>query len=600
MVDATYSDAAASPSPLRHARARRLILILPSVALAILALALSVGVLASAPHSPLDWALLVPFELVMAWECLIVWQLILGFAVWLRGPEALSPLERRARSVEPVATGLSRTALVIPICDEEPAAVFACVEVALRSLARTGRVHDVDVHVLSDTRRAAVAAEEERLWAALPASGGLPRVFYRHRADNAGRKAGNVMEFLDRAGDGYDFAVVLDADSLMSGDAIRRLIRLMEENARVGLIQTVSYATGHETLFARVQQFAVRLYAPLALRGLDYWQGTEGSYWGHNAILRVAPFKAHCRLPVLPGRPPFGGEILCHDIVEAALMARAGWETRLLPEFDGTWEEMPTNTVDLMGRERRWCQGNLQHALVLGLPGLKPGSRGHILLGIGGYLTAPLWWLFIVGGALRVLFGPGGGLGLLAYGATEQGPAAAGLLAMGAALILMPRVLNLARALGDARLRAEFGGMGRLGAGALVEQGVWLLLGPLLSLVNSGFVLRTLCGRVVPWVAQSRADRHVTLAEAWRCHAPQVAVGAVLLASAAVAGGPYALWLAPTCLGLLLSPMLTSALSRTDLGRLSRRLGLFLTVDDTAPPPEILELRAACAATPAE
>ncbi|WP_237479578.1 glucans biosynthesis glucosyltransferase MdoH [Lichenibacterium dinghuense] len=600
MVDAALHSAADAHLSLRRARGRRLLLVLPSLALAILALALSVGVLLSAPHGALDWALLVPFALVMAWEGLMVWQLVLGFASWLRGREALTPLERRAGTVEPVATGLSRTALVVPICDEDPEAVFAYVEIARRSIARTGRVDDVDIHVLSDTRRPAVAADEHRLWAAMPAAPELPAVFYRHRATNTGRKAGNVMEMFDRTGDAYDFAVVLDADSLMSGAAIRRLIRLMEENPRVGIVQTVSYATGHETLFARIQQFAVRLYAPLALRGLDFWQGAESSYWGHNAILRVAPFRAHCRLPVLPGVPPFGGEILCHDVVEAALMARAGWDTRLLPEFDGTWEEMPTNTVDLMGRERRWCQGNLQHARILGLPGLKSASRGHILLGIGGYLTAPLWWLFVLGGAARVLLGPWlgakGGLGLLAYGATERGPAAAGLLALAAVLILVPRVLNLVRAFGDARLRAEFGGTGRLAAGAALEQGIWLLLGPLLSLVNAGFVLWTVLGRVVPWVAQSRADRHVTLAEAWRCHSTQVMVGVALAVSAWAAGGWYALWLAPSYVGLIVSPVLTSALSRVDLGRLSHRAGLFVTVDDTAPAPEILELRAASGA----
>ena len=571
-------------------------LVLPGAALAATVLALSVDMLSASPHRVVDWLLLVPFAAVMAWECLMVWQLTLGFVSWARGSRGLSDLERRASAVDPVATGISRTALIFPICDEDPEAVFAGVAVSLQSLARTGRCDDVHIHVLSDTRRPAVAAEEKRLWAALPTGRHLPKVFYRHRSVNAGRKAGNIMELLDRAGDAYDFAVVLDADSLMSGAAVRKLIRLMEEHPRVGIIQTVSYATGHDTLFARIQQFAVRLYAPLALRGLDTWQGAESSYWGHNAILRVAPFRAHCRLPVLSGKPPFGGEILCHDVVEAALMARAGWGVRLLPEFDGTWEEMPTNTVDLMGRERRWCQGNLQHARILGLPGLKATSRGHILFGIAGYLTAPLWWLFLFGGALRVAWAPKGGLGLLAYGATARGPAAAGLLSIAATLILLPRVLNLFRALFDARLRAEFGGAGRLLAGAAVEQGVWLLLGPVLSLVNAGFVTSTMFGRVVPWIAQSRADRRVAWAEAWQCHGWQVVAGMLLAASTFGASGWYALWLAPTCLGLIVSPALTSWLSRVDLGLASRRFGLFVTVDDTAPAPEIDALRLGTAA----
>ena len=575
---------------------RRLLAVLPSALLAIAIAGTATAVLAREPRPLIDWVMLAPFALVMMWECFIVWQLVLGFTVWLRGADGRTPLERRAAALEPVATGRSRTALLMPIYEEEPGAVFDRVRIMLRSLARLGPCDDIDLHILSDTRDAETAAAERRLWDALDAEA-PGRTTYRRRPVNAGRKAGNIGEFLDRCGHGYDVAVVLDADSLMSGGAIRRLIRLMEEHPRIGLIQTVSYATGRDTLFARIQQFAVRLYAPLSLHGLAFWQGPEGSYWGHNAIFRVAPFHQHCRLPVLPGRPPFGGEILCHDVVEAALLARAGWETHLLPEFEGTWEEMPTNAIDLLAREQRWCQGNLQHIGVLGLPGLGAASRTHLALGIGGYLVAPLWCGLLLLAALRVCLMPEGrGYGILAYGLTEPGLAATALATLSAALILLPRALNLARALGDRDVRRGFGGGLRLVCGAALEQGLWLLLGPMLLWVTAGFVIRTFAGRAVGWGRQSRAERHVPVLDAVRRHAVQVALGCAFALAAARGGGWLAVWLAPTALGLIVSPLLTALSSRRDLGQLSRRWGLFLTVDDLTPAPELLEFQAASAA----
>lgn len=571
---------------------RRLVAVVPSAGLAIGLVVTAVAVLARAPRPAIDWVLLAPFSLVMTWECFVVWQLVIGYAIWLRGAEGRTPLERRAAALEPAATGRSRTALLVPIHEEQPAEVFDKVRITLRSLARLGPCDDIDLHILSDTRTDEIAAAERHHWARLEAD--MPgRCSYRRRQVNAGRKAGNIAEFLDRRGDDYDFAIVLDADSLMSGFAIRKLIVLMEENARIGLIQTVSYATGRDTLFARIQQFAVRLYAPLSLRGLEFWQGPEGSYWGHNAIIRVAPFRQHCRLPVLPGPPPFGGEILCHDVVEAALLARAGWETHLLPEFDGTWEEMPTNVIDLLVREQRWCQGNLQHVGVLAWPGLRAASVGHLVLGIGGYLMAPLWWSFLMLGALRILLVPeGAGYGILCYGLTEPGIAAGLLASTCATLILLPRVLNLGRALSTREIRHSFGGAPRLLCGAAIEQAAWLLLGPVLLLVSAGFVVKTLSGTTVGWAGQSRGERRISAWDALRRHALHVALGCLFAAVAMRAGGWLAVWLAPTAAGLVLSPFLTAISSRRDLGRMSRRWGLFLTVDDILPAPEIREFQA--------
>ena len=464
-MNQTSSTIGSCPAPpplaeLRRLNLRRLIFVGPSLLLATTVVGSAVAVLEATPHGWFDWLLLVPFALAMSWECLIVWQLVLGFAQWLRGTDGCSPIERLAQTVEPRASGISRTALLVPIYEEDVAAVFLRIGVMLRSLARLGPCNDIELHVLSDTRTPSTAAAEEAAARRAAATDPGCPVRYRRRDANTGRKAGNIAEFLDRHGDRFDFAIVLDADSLLTGEAVRRLIRTMEASPRIGLLQTVSYAAGRTTLFARIQQFAIRLYAPLALRGLHFWQGPEGSYWGHNAIFRVAPFKAHCRLPILPGRPPLGGEILCHDVVEGALLARAGWEVHLLPDFGGTWEEMPTNTVDLLARERRWCQGNLQHMRLLAWPGLKAASRAHLAFGIGGYLVVPVWWAFVLGGSLRVVVQPDGAYGLLAYGLSEPGWAGPLLAGASLALVATPRVLSLIRAGVPQAARRGFGERG--------------------------------------------------------------------------------------------------------------------------------------------
>ena len=204
------------------------------------------------------------------------------------------------------------------------------------------------------------------------------------------RKAGNIADFCARSWSAeYDYMVVLDADSLMGAGTIATLIGLMDANPSAGLIQTVPYAVGRETLFARIQQFAARLYTPLLVQGLAFWQGQDGNYWGHNAIIRIAPFVEHCDLPVLPGREPFGGEILCHDVVEAALMRRGGWQVWLMPLLGESYEALPANMVDFAQRERRWCQGNLQHLGVIGMRNLRAVGRYHLGLGVLTYLSGP-------------------------------------------------------------------------------------------------------------------------------------------------------------------------------------------------------------------
>ncbi|MCJ2013476.1 glucans biosynthesis glucosyltransferase MdoH [Methylobacterium sp. J-076] len=574
----------------RSLAARRLALALPSLATAA-ALAWLAG-RAFPAGDALAWAVLATFSLVMGWQAFTAWQYLYGFVADLLGARARSALERAAAAPGPLPRGEGRTAAIVAIHAEDAVAVFARLRVMARSLAREG-TDDIDIFVLSDTRDGAIAAVEEhefariQAWAA--ADPALPRIRYRRRRENTGRKAGNVAEFCARHGRDYAFMIVLDADSLMTGAAMTRLARLMQASPKVGLIQTVSYAAGRDTLFARVQQFAVRLYAPLALRCLETWQGPEGSYWGHNAILRIEAFAAHAGLPVLPGRAPLGGEILCHDIVEGALMVRAGWEVRLLPEFGGTWEEMPTNLIDLLGRERRWCQGNVQHLRVLPWKGLAGASRWHIGVGILSYAMLPLWIAFLGLGAWQAACT--GDLGLLAYGLGGAGPAAHGLAALSVAVLAAPKLLSLVHVLASRERRAAFGGTGRLLASAALEQAVWVVLWPVMTLFTAGAVAATFLGRVVRWETQDRDDRQVSWAEAFRLQADAVVVGALMVLGLVWAGQPWlGLWLAPVALALLTSPAQSVWTSRADLGRAARARGLFLTADDTAQAPELAEL----------
>ncbi|WP_082483803.1 glucans biosynthesis glucosyltransferase MdoH [Methylobacterium sp. Leaf87] len=574
--------------------ARRLMLAGPTLATAALIATLA-GIAYGPPTGWLAGSVLVLFCLVMAWQSFVAWQYVYGLVADALGDRAKSDLEIRSLTVPAIASGRSRTAAVVAIHAEDAVAVFAALRVMARSLQREGGDgSDMDLFVLSDTRDGAIAAVEEHefsritAWAAQNGPG-LPHLRYRRRHDNAGRKAGNIAEFCRTYGAEYDFMIVLDADSLMTGAAMRRLARLMEESPRVGLIQTVSYATGRDTLFARVQQFAVRLYAPLSIRCLETWQGPDGSYWGHNAILRVEAFANNAELPVLPGKAPLGGEILCHDIVEGALLRRAGWEVRLLPEMGGTWEEMPTNLVDLLGRERRWCQGNMQHLRVVPMPGLRPASRWHLAVGILSYMACPLWVAFLALGTVQAA--TTGDLGLLGYGLTGTGAAAHGLAALVVLVLALPKALSLGHVLVSAERRAAFGGTASLLKSAALEQVIWVLLWPVMTLFAAGAVATTFVGRVVRWDVQVRDDRRVPWAEACRLQVDTLVAGGLLAGVLAYAADPWlALWMAPVALGLLSSPAQSVLTSRADLGRRAQDLDLFLTVDDTRRAPDLAAL----------
>ena len=545
-----------------------------------------------------EWAMLGLFTVCFAWIALSFWAAVAGFVQLARGrrlPGLRWPDAHEER------LGLARrTAVVMPIHNEDPASVFANVQATYESVAATGHLDAFDFYVLSDSTRPEAWVAEELAWADLCRRvGGQGRIFYRRRADNTGKKAGNLADFCERWGRRYDFMVVLDADSLMAGDTLVRMARLMELNPRVGILQAPPLCVGGTTLFARLQQFAGRVYGPVVAAGAAAWQLGESNYWGHNAILRVEAFTEHCGLPLLPGQQPFGGHILSHDFVEAALMRRAGYTVWLVPELGGSYEQCPPHLLAYAQRDRRWCQGNLQHLRLVLAGGLHPSSRGHFLMGVMSYVASPLWLLFLASGLLSALHdrffadpdaapGEAPALAFDTEGSLR-------LMGVSLALLLLPKALGLLLALADARLAERMGGRARLVLSVLVESVLSTLLAPVMMLFQSHFVFGTLLGYRVSWSSQQRDDEALPWREAARRHAVHTAVG-VGLALFVLGVNPALFgWLSPVVAGLLVSIPLTVWTARTALGAWTARHGLFLLPEESSPPPVLsraLELAA--------
>ena len=537
---------------------------------------------------------------LFTWIAGALWTAIAGFAVRLAGRDPLG-IDVPAVAGRALCT---RTALAMPIYNEDPQRVAAGLEAIWTSLAAERDQAAFDLFILSDTSDADIAAAEEAMWQGFVARhAATGRVFYRRRLERGERKAGNIADFVRRWGADYEHMLVLDADSVMSGAALVTLARLMEAHPQIGILQSLPLPVGRETLFARLIQFGARLQSPMLSSGLAFWQLGESNYWGHNAIIRLQPFARDCVLPRLSGRPPFGGEILSHDFVEAAFMRRAGYEVRQVPELEGSWEEVPANVIDYAARDRRWTQGNLQHARVLGFPGLHPLSRIHFLTGIISYVSSPMWLALLLlssllsaieAGKRPVYFLPG--LRSLPHWPQFRSGEIVALFALTLAVLLLPKVLGALLALRDRALLRQYGGAARLGVSLLIEQMFSVLLAPSMMLFHSTFVVQTLCGRTVSWNAQERSDRGVTLREAWRRQWWHLLVGVAWGAVMWRLAPQFFWWLTPVLLGLICSVWLTAWTSRASVGRLLRRGRLLLTPEETAPPRELLTVRSMLAA----
>ena len=489
----------------------------------------------------------------------------------------------------------------MPICNEGVGALLAGIEAIYRSLEATGALDHFDFYILSDTGDAERRVEEEFAWAATCRSlHAFGRIFYRQRRNNIKRKSGNIADFLRRWGGNYDYMLVLDADSIMSGELIVRLARAMDRNPQVGIIQTAPTLVNGESLFARVQQFASRCYGPLFSASLHYWQLGESYYWGHNAILRIAPFMKHCGLARLPGKAPLGGEILSHDFVEAALMGRAGWEVWLAHDLPGSYEEMPPTLLDELKRDRRWCQGNLQHLRLLLGDRIRVGHRAILSMGIMAYASAPLWLCFLILNTIELatheLIPPeyfSLRPSLFPVWPQWHPEWAIALVSTTAILLFMPKVLSVLLILKD-REKHLFGGFLRLAASVLLEIFVSTAVAPIRMWFHSKFVLITLMGRQINWGAQCRTNVNgSSWLEATRAHGVSTVFAGVWIGGVLWLNPAMSVWLFPVAITLLLSIAISVASSRLSLGRASQRWRLFCIPEESVTVPVLAKLQVA-------
>ncbi|HUZ06207.1 MAG TPA: glucans biosynthesis glucosyltransferase MdoH [Candidatus Paceibacterota bacterium] len=491
------------------------------------------------------------------------------------------------------------TAVVFPIYNEDIVRVYEGLRATHESLARTGQLERFDFFILSDSTDPDKWVEEERRWFDLIRElDALGKIYYRRRLDNEGRKSGNVRDFLNAWGRRYRYFMVCDADSVMRGETLVNLVKLMEAHPAAGLIQTVPATVNAESLFGRIQQFANRLYAPVFIAGLNYWALDLGNYWGHNAIIRTEPFMQFCDLPQLPGRKPFGGQILSHDFVEAALMLRENWEVWFAYDLEGSYEEAPQAMIENAQRERRWCQGNLQHGLVLFAKGLRGVSRLHLILGISGYLAGPLWLAFLV--TFNWIYWYQEYTGLSNIPVQAFTPYLSGLSGTAHALlifiicmvvIMLPKLLALIDLAHDWPRRRAFGGLARATTGVVGETVFSTLHAPLLMLWHTRFVVTNLLGISVGWTTQKRAAGGTTWLYALQRHWGHTLIGLVWGALMWWVEPILFWWFTPVLAGMTLSIPLSVLTSRRSLGARTRAAGLFLTPEEIKLPDELLSLR---------
>ncbi|MEQ8393892.1 glucans biosynthesis glucosyltransferase MdoH [Thalassobaculum sp.] len=541
-----------------------------------------------------DALILAMYGGTLPWVVIGLWNAVIGVALiylrrdWLQSVVQLQGLEDTS---SPITT---RTAIVMPVFNEDPERVFKHLRAVEASLGRSGLAEAFELFLLSDSNVPAIFEEEERRFEQWRLTSPHPeRLHYRRRLENARQKVGNLESFCDSWGGAFDHMLVLDADSLMSGDAILRLVRLMQHNPRLGILQTLVVGLPAASAFARVFQFGMRHGMRTYTTGSAWWQGDSGPYWGHNAILRLAPFIQHCRLPRLPGEGPLGGEILSHDQVEAALMRAAGYEVRVLPIEGGSYEENPPTLPDFIKRDLRWCQGNIQYFRLISWKIWRPLGRLQLALAILMYLSPVMWMGFLLTGLLRMvavtLFPETNFAFMEAVWERANSSEGMALFATMMTIVFAPKIFGVLDVMLSAAKRRRYGGGGRMMLGTVVELLFGVLLSPVIAVAQTVFVIGLMFGKRVQWNVQARDLRTVAWGRAVRGLWVQTLCGAVF-AGALWAWAPGALpWATPLLAAWLLAVPFAVLTSDAGLGRWLRRIGLCAVPEELDPTVEVAE-----------
>jgi membrane glycosyltransferase len=532
---------------------------------AVLALAASSEVRAAMSANGLDLfdiVLLVFFVPLFSWLAFGFVSSAIGFVQLMSGAHpGFAPVPG------PLAPLTQRTAVLMPVYNESVEAVFGRVRAMTASIHGAGADGHVDFFILSDSS-AQHGEEELAEWEKAAAESAIP-LYYRRREKNIARKPGNIAEWVRRFGAAYECMLVLDADSMMSGEAIVGLASIMEARPSLGLLQSVPMITGAHTLFQRWMRFASEAYGPISSAGLLWWSGSEANFWGHNAILRTRAFAESCGLPELPGKPPFGGHILSHDMVESALLRRRGWAVHMVM-IAGSYEEFPPTIVDNAIRDRRWMQGNLQHLRLLGASGLSMASRLHLLIGATAYLTSPGWLLLLLTTIAQV-------------GVTDDDslPQATppGVLALTVVLLFGPKLMGLIWMLSDGERRRGFGGVSAILRSVALEVVLSMLLAPVAMVMQTKALIGLLLGIPAGWHTQNREAQRIPLRAILPDLREHIMLGLAFAATVWI-DPVTALWLSPLTLGLLSSPWLISLTSCEAIGARFTKKSFFVTVPE--------------------
>ena len=546
----------------------------------------------------LDWVLVVLFVVLFVWISLSFWMATMGFIQCVRKYDPHAVIKVRSY-LAPNKGPLPRSALLMPVYNEDPARTFAGLAAIHESLRATGEGEHFDIFVLSDSTDPDKWVAEEQAWARFKASveGSGGQVFYRRRHRNTHRKAGNIADFLRRWGAHYKYFLILDADSIMAGATLVEMARRMEADDRIGILQAPPMPVNRGSLFARCQQFAASVYGEIFTTGFALWTQYDGNYYGHNAIIRTEAFTRYCGLPDLPGKAPLGGEILSHDFVEAALLRRAGYRIQIAHDLPGSYEECPTTLIDFAKRDQRWCQGNLQHLRLVFAYGFHPISRVHLTMGAMSYLSSPLWLVFMIVGGIVAATSPGVPV--------EAAPAAAGsaaapppsvawaimqnhlslvLFAGTMLLLLLPKTWSFLLLLMNREKLAAHGGEGKAALSVFIETVVSVLIAPILMAFHSTFIVFALLGHSVHWGPQRRGDAAISLHEAFDAHGGHTVVGLASAIATWTLAPSLFWWLSPVFISLICSVPISILLSSASLGAKAREAGLLLIPEETRQP----------------
>jgi membrane glycosyltransferase len=560
-------------------RRRRIVFTLNMVTYAAMLWAAAV-VLGAGGWTWVDVILFICFALGTPWTVLGFWNALIGLWLLHFHENAIDQVAPYASAGDqPTPIGI-RTAIFMTVRNEDPGRAILRLQTVKASIDATGEGAHFSYFVLSDTNNPAVAAAEEKAVEAWKAADpDRDRIVYRRREQNTAFKAGNVHDFCERWGKDFTLMLPLDADSLMAGREIVRMVRMMQVHPRIGILQSLVVGMPSSSGFARIFQFGMRHGMRSYTMGQAWWVGDCGPFWGHNALVRIKPFHEECKMPILPGKPPLGGHVLSHDQVEATLMRRAGYEVRVLPEERGSWEENPPTMLEFAQRDVRWCQGNMQYIKLLNLPGLYPMSRFQLVWAILMFIGIPAWTLMIA--LLPVT-------AWQARGVTDfPVTLAIGLYITFFTMYLMPKVAGLLDAMLTRGGVKRYGGWLRFIPSAALELVFSFLQGAVSTIRTSIFMIGLLFGKSVVWGGQSRDAQRLSWTDAARNLWPQMLFGLVVCGALLMVAPAVFWWSLPLTAGYLLAVPFAVLTADPAFGRFLQWTGICGIPEDFDTPAEV-------------